>query len=456
MTATTLPFKGAGADATLEKRPSGRGILIVFLIAAMVLIVHAWSFLPFISDDALISLRYSRRLLDGHGLTWTDGPRVEGYTNLLWVLACAALGGLHIDLIVASRILGFAGMIASLAGIAYSQRRRCGTIGPFLGCVGLAMTAPIAVWTIGGMEQPFVAAPLGWAIAFCLNALSAEAAKRSLPAASLCLGLLCLTRADGGVLCIAIALGLLLAGGFGVRSWRQVLTLAIFPVLLGGGQLIFRRVYYNEWLPNPARVKVAFTADRIASGLAYLRDASPYVGLFLLLAVSGAIMGLRRPDSRARTWVLIIVLLFTIGYTALIGGDVFPTHRHFVPILVIAAFLAAQIELPINAMSLIASCLLLAGLGAVQRFDPEVRRAIEEHWEWDGQRVGELLRTAFGKSDPLIACDPAGCIPYFTGFRSIDMMGLNDYHIAHNRPADFGRGRLGHELGDGKYVLDQK
>lgn len=42
--------------------------------------------LPFAIDDALISYRYSDRLLRGRGLTWNDGEFVEGYSNLLWVL----------------------------------------------------------------------------------------------------------------------------------------------------------------------------------------------------------------------------------------------------------------------------------------------------------------------------------------------------------------------------------
>ena len=50
--------------------------------------------LPWIVDDAFISLRYADRLVAGEGLTWTDGERVEGYSNLLWVLATALLGWL--------------------------------------------------------------------------------------------------------------------------------------------------------------------------------------------------------------------------------------------------------------------------------------------------------------------------------------------------------------------------
>ena len=60
----------------------------VAALGSTVLVAHAWSYLSYVTDDALISLRYARRLLDGRGLTWTDGERVEGYSNLLWV-SCA-------------------------------------------------------------------------------------------------------------------------------------------------------------------------------------------------------------------------------------------------------------------------------------------------------------------------------------------------------------------------------
>ena len=47
----------------------------------------------FLCDDAFISFRYARNLLEGHGLVFNPGERVEGYTNLLWVLELAALWG---------------------------------------------------------------------------------------------------------------------------------------------------------------------------------------------------------------------------------------------------------------------------------------------------------------------------------------------------------------------------
>jgi arabinofuranosyltransferase len=73
--------------------------------AAIILLAIAWHYVPFVADDALISYRYSERLLAGQGLTYTDGERVEGYSNLLWVLLVAAGGWMSSYLILVGRII---------------------------------------------------------------------------------------------------------------------------------------------------------------------------------------------------------------------------------------------------------------------------------------------------------------------------------------------------------------
>lgn len=37
----------------------------------------------FLTDDAFISFRYARNLLEGHGLVFNPGEYVEGYSNFL-------------------------------------------------------------------------------------------------------------------------------------------------------------------------------------------------------------------------------------------------------------------------------------------------------------------------------------------------------------------------------------
>jgi hypothetical protein len=54
----------------------------------------------------------------------------------------------------------------------------------------------------------------------------------------------------------------------------------------------------------------------------------------------------------------------------------------------------------------------------------------------------------------LVATNAAGALPYWSDLPVIDMLGLTDRHIA-RRPADSGRW-IGHERGDGAYVLSRQ
>src|SRR5207249_745853 len=75
---------------------AGRPIAIA-LAAYALLYIFRMSFLVdgvryfTLADDQMISMRYAENLAHGHGLVWNaGGPRVEGYTNFLWMLYMAA------------------------------------------------------------------------------------------------------------------------------------------------------------------------------------------------------------------------------------------------------------------------------------------------------------------------------------------------------------------------------
>jgi hypothetical protein len=80
----------------------------------------------------------------------------------------------------------------------------------------------------------------------------------------------------------------------------------------------------------------------------------------------------------------------------------------------------------------------------------------QEHWELQGESLGIFLHDAFGPQQPLLSSDAAGVVPYYAHMPALDPLGLNDYHIAHEASRARGYGWVGHELGDGKYILDQK
>lgn len=449
-----------GGAAHESANASGLGFFIA-MVAALVLAFHARSYLPFIADDALISLRYAERLLDGHGLTWNDGERVEGYSNLLWVLMCAGLGALGIDLVVAARMLGFICHAAALAAIAwaFAPAALTGVLPALAGTLVIALAAPIAVWTIGGLETPLVAALFAWAIATALRLLRPEAVARDAYVPSLLLGLLSITRPDGFVLAGALGAGLFAARGRDALPLAGVL--AIGPALFTAAQLAFRLAYYGEWISNSSRVKLALSAARLRSGALYLADGL-FAFLPLILGIVAALVAARGVRGRQpRITLLVVPIALWMLYVLMIGGDLFPARRFLVPLVVLAAFIVAEAlgrVLERRRFAAVAG-ITFAGLavyGAMQLADPAAVRARIERWEWDGEVIGRFLARAFGERAPRIAVDPAGSVPYWSRLPAIDMLGLSDHWIAHHPPAGFGSGRLGHELGDGRYVLSRE
>ena len=112
----------------------------------------------FLCDDAFISFRYVRNLLEGHGLVFNPGEYVEGYSNFLWVLELAALWGAvglrpeHTApwLSVACTVGTLAAMLGWVARLPGLQQR--GLVAWMaLGLV--CSSATVAVWTsAGGLE----------------------------------------------------------------------------------------------------------------------------------------------------------------------------------------------------------------------------------------------------------------------------------------------------------------
>jgi hypothetical protein len=178
--------------------------------------------------------------------------------------------------------------------------------------------------------------------------------------------------------------------------------------------------------------------------------------VFVALALVGFV-ALWIAGKRRQVILLATVSIGWLLYIFIVGGDIFPSYRHFVPAMALMGFL-------------IAGCGLLT-LGAPFRFS-RLRVAIFlvltllvltsdffapiETWEREDKQIGIFLRTAFGAKDPLLVSDAAGVVPYFAHMEVIDPLGLSDYHIARHPVADRGQGWVGHELGDGKYVLDHK
>jgi hypothetical protein len=415
--------------------------------------VHASTYLPFFADDSFISLQYARRFLDGKGLTFADGEWVEGYSNLLWVILVASAGALGMDLVDAARGLGLVCMVVALAVVSVRYWAPGGVAS--VGIAGfLASSGAMAIWAVGGLEQSLVALLLAVAYASAWPLLEGRPTRAQVALPAVALAALCLTRPDGPLFTVAMAIGLVLARR-DVDGVRGAVTLALLPVLATLGQLVFRLGYYGDWVPNTAHVKLGLGVE---AGLAWW-GAGLWQHGALVVAAALSVPALSDLRARRRLILVLPAVVLWSAYVVSVGGDIFPGRRHFVPLVVLLAFGVGEGLRWIAGVRRSAGWLVLGvlvcGHGLIQQADSENRRAHRERWEWDCAVTGTLLSEAFGEADLLLAAGAAGCMPYFSGLNTLDLWGLNDRYLA-THPLPNRKHRLGHRMGDLRYVLDRE
>src|SRR5690606_30459379 len=209
------------------------------------------------------------------------------------------------------------------------------------------------------------------------------------------LGLVCWARPDAVLFVAALAAVLVLVPGPPRSRLVPPLTLlgvAAACVLL---QLAFRLAYYGEWVPNTARVKRAWTPERLREGWGYLSAGLAALWPLLLLSASALLALFEKSRASYRVLALLAGALGWALYVLAIGGDIFPAWRHLVPLVMLLALLAveglgwlARRSRPIWWTALGTSAVLLAALYAVQSANPRVQDARRESWEWDAVPIG--------------------------------------------------------------------
>ena len=216
-----------------------------------------------IQDDAYISFRYARNLVDGNGLVFNPGDRVEGYTNFLWTMLSAfplaqgdedPLPFMH----RAGRFFWYGSYALLLA------------FGSYLAFRGI-YTAPLVAapliahwsynqWFLSGMETPMVS--FLFLLALVVFALQ-DIKKTSLAAAfGLSCVLLMLARPDSAWFLIGIAIaGLVCHRSWFVdrEFWRRWVPSFLAPVvLIWVPYTAWRLFYYGDLLPNTYYAKAAY------------------------------------------------------------------------------------------------------------------------------------------------------------------------------------------------------
>jgi hypothetical protein len=452
-----------------DARPARLGLLLA--LASALALASSWGYC--LQDDAFISFRYARNLVDGHGLVFNPGEAVEGYTNPSWTVLSAGLIalGLSPELpIIAAGVLGLLGLITVGWRLAVTRG------GPAaVGAAGLiAMHGGASLEAVQGLESTAFAALVAAGLWARLTALSAEGAGNpasTIPFSALLCAAAALTRPEGWLL-MALLEGLPLLGralpgpGGGLRAALTAVP-ARLPawgtfLLIAGAHLVWRWQTYGELVPNTFFVKVGGTEAQALRGLRYLADqalAQPTGAALALVGATLGLGGLRGPAAaRAQTALILGLPAVFLAYVAAVGGDFKATGRFVLPLLgplgLLAAGALAAAGARLGRPWLPVAAALLLGAVDLGRQLPALRAAADERnaVALRDAAVGRFLHEN-ARPDAVLAIHSAGAVPYYSGLRTIDMWGLSDKHIGRRPVATMGQGMAGHEKTDYDYVF---
>lgn len=441
-------------------RPSGRAVGLACFIAVLAGVVflnyeHRW-----IQDDAYISFRYAKNWVDGRGIVFNIGERLEGYTNFLWM----AVSALPLAFGVADPVNFMHGLGATLTFLTYLSFVRAlwsafaaNLVLVIAGMAPLLFFSSYQLWFLSGMETALVSFLVGLAVLDFALPLSF---KYHAPLLGFTCAALILTRMDQ-IFVVAALLSLDV-----VRRRTSARSLPYLALPLAYCQavvlpyLLWKTLYYGNIFPNSYYIKMA-DQTFYERGWTYFRtflDVYP-------VAVSAAVVlpaTVFAQSERAR-WFFICVLSIFVGhsfYTVRLGGD-FMEWRFLVPVagpLIVATgpALWTLLRLP-------AAVRMAATIGCVTAFSFLMQRGNEvarklvmpaQHTieslaryssdEFDWRLMGRVIKEELPEGTK-VATSAAGMLPFYCDCYVLDMHGLNDPQARDEVATMTSRGPVGHE-----------
>lgn len=426
-------------------------------IALAVLLVGSLLWWPRTVDDAFIIFRYADNLVAGNGPVFNPGERVEGYTSPGWVLLMAAAIAAGFDPVPASKLCG---LLASLLlpVVLYLALRRAGipAWGAGLGALLLASSSVLQIWSVAGLETNAYALLLFTGI---VALVFGPASSRAVAVASGLLVAAALTRPEGLAYWV-------LGFGWVATTAPGAVRLHASAAYTGPGLVLaahfaWRLLYYGQLLPNTYYTKTGGGLEMLSQGLHGLQGfvSHPAHVPWLLAAIAGAVLGLRRERNRRPALVLSVAVLLHLLYVVSVGDDGLRIHRFYVPVLApmacLVGLLFASHVRPWLRGAVAVAVVLAAALSILslnRQLLPALRRGMLAYQEGNIKLGRHLAATR--DPDTVIAVAAAGAIPYYSRLPTIDMYGLNDAHIAHRPFPERRGGRL--MKWDNAYVLSRQ
>ena len=438
---------------------------------ALILVRHAW-----VTEDAYITFRTVENFIDGHGLVWNVGERVQAYTHPLWM-------AIHVVAYFLTREFFFTTTaiclgVSLLTVLLYARSAAETAATAVVGILALVGSKAFMDYSACGLENPLTHLSL---VLFAIEFLRRDERPNRTLRLSLLASLGMLTRLDA--LCFFLPALVWEVWRRRSKGTVEALLLGLTPVLLWE---LFSLFYYGFLFPNTAYAKLATGIPRgelIQQGLLYLLSAVAYDPITpMLLGVGITLPFLTR---RWRLMPLVLGVVLNLVYVVSVGGD-FMAGRFLSGSLLMAVVLASNCGFDLEMRRITPLCLavVLAGLiapyptffssedyGHNREFHIDYKGVADERAVYykaaglmrarrntvmpDHKLVGEGLKMRM--SGPVIELRQAvGYLGYFAGpkVHIVDQCALTDPLLARLPLAPGSKWRIGHYWRDipGGYI----
>ena len=331
-------------------------IIIFSLIAFFVLVIRrAW-----VGDDAFISLRVVDNFVNGHGLVYNLGERVQVFTHPLWLFLLSV--GYFFTREPYFTTIAIS-LLCSLAAVAVVVKMSPSRWAAFLALLILSLSNAFVDYATSGLENPLTYLLI--ALFFFFYFKFPVPTTRQLFLLSTIASLAAVNRLDTFGFFI-FPLFTLWLQAFHKKKALLWLTAGQWPILLWEG---FSIIYYGFPFPNTYYAKLGTgipAGELVTQGLYYFLNSLKKDPLTLIVIF--AVLLFLILTAKEKRWRLLsagLGILLYLAYILKIGGD-FMSGRFFAAPLLVAVILLTHMEIDFSAQRefrwLLVGAVLLLGI----------------------------------------------------------------------------------------------
>ena len=352
----------------------------------------------------------------------------------------------------------------------------------------IAISPPFLYWSGAGMDTSFYSMFLLITIYYFLKLPNSTG---SVLLKGVLFGLLCVTRFEA-LLFFLLALYYLMKkekSFIRIRINKSAVLFASGFTIIFATYFIWRWSYFGYFLPNTFYAKTGGGLREIGGGFFYIIKSFRLFYGYGWIPLLFVLLFFKKNMLVGKAGFIFSFGLLSILTTIVLGGDHFNFGRFVIPVLpllfivfppALKRMLSAQTKLfsikpgyRIAVLFILLTIILIVkpayqeAIGGISNLLIGKKEIITEYdetteeeiieWQQGWVLMGKALKNIANKND-YIAAIPIGAIGYYSKINVIDMVGIVDPVIAHEKyhPNLMKKWTPGHTKGDGKYVLSRE